>query len=406
MNSLLFLFLLSFSALCSASETSFFSLSLIRIKSFAKSSHPYRRKIAFLLSKPQELIVTLLILNISANLLLQNVVSSTFSDQSSWWIIVGLPLALSLIFGEILPKAFAFEHNEKIAQRSIRIIHFFFYLLAPLRFFLTQITDRLSCFFFSFLQPRSEISRKQWNQVLNHSKFLGILSHREVSFIQEYVQLEELYVKELMQPKEYIPFYNYSQPIEELIRLVRNCSYSSLPVYQDTREKLLGMLPIKQFLFAHPLDKEKLRSLLEPPFFIPELASARKLIQWAHKREEFTLLAVDEYGTIVGIVDQSHLCEALFGSTIQRQLPHVIYSSPDGKKLIVDGRLPLDYLEKSFDCKFPNYNCTITIGGWLIEQWGDIPKVDDTYKWKNFFFRVIEVTQKKIHKVYIAYLNK
>src|SRR3990167_11236003 len=106
MNVFLLVFLLfvliGFSAIFSASETSLFSLSSFTIKTYKESNIARKKKIAKLLSKPRDLLVTILILNITANILIQNTVSSIFGNISSWVLKVGVPLILTLLFGAVI----------------------------------------------------------------------------------------------------------------------------------------------------------------------------------------------------------------------------------------------------------------------------------------------------------------
>src|SRR3989338_6788243 len=107
MNLLIFLLLVFvfFSALFSAAETALFSLSSPKVKAFKQDPDPKKRLIFQLLSSPRDLLVTIIMLNVGMNILIQNIASSLFGDFSSWVFTVGFPLAVTLIFGEVIPKS-------------------------------------------------------------------------------------------------------------------------------------------------------------------------------------------------------------------------------------------------------------------------------------------------------------
>src|SRR5690349_21061982 len=105
-------FLLVLSALFSATETALFSLPAVTVRAYQTGRDKKRQLVAQLLSHPQELIVTLLMLNISVNIGLQNLISYLAGENTSWLYTVGVPLVLTLFLGEILPKSMAMQHNK------------------------------------------------------------------------------------------------------------------------------------------------------------------------------------------------------------------------------------------------------------------------------------------------------
>ena len=100
----LLILLLSISAILSGSETALFSLSSMKVRLLSNDPKWRKRLVADLLSKPKELLVTILMVNIAVNILVQNVISNVFEPHASWLFNVGTPLLLTLLFGEAIPK--------------------------------------------------------------------------------------------------------------------------------------------------------------------------------------------------------------------------------------------------------------------------------------------------------------
>lgn len=100
-----------YSAYISASETALFSLPSPKIKAFRSDKNPTKRLIAKLLSKSRDLLVTIFMVNTFTNIALQNVTSSLFGPASSWAFRVGVPLVITLILGEIVPKYYGMQNN-------------------------------------------------------------------------------------------------------------------------------------------------------------------------------------------------------------------------------------------------------------------------------------------------------
>ena len=128
----------------SAAETSLFSLSPLTLKAYRASSQSRLNLIAHLMEHPRQVLVTLLIVHILANILVQNVISSIFSSFPQWTLKVGLPLALTLIFGDIIPKSIALPYNARISYHVAPVVSKVSRWIAPFRNVLTAATSWLT----------------------------------------------------------------------------------------------------------------------------------------------------------------------------------------------------------------------------------------------------------------------
>src|SRR3989338_8721730 len=136
-------FLITFtliSGFFSGSEIALFSLSSLKLRSYKLSESVRKRQIAHLLEQPLQLLITILMGNVLVNIMVQNFASQIFGTYSSWALTVGVPLGLTLIFGEILPKSLGLANNEKIAHAVAPIISFIQLLMSPIRVVLSFLT--------------------------------------------------------------------------------------------------------------------------------------------------------------------------------------------------------------------------------------------------------------------------
>jgi putative hemolysin len=175
--------LLLLSAFLSGSETALFSLSPLTVKSYRNSTNPRLNLISRLMERPREVLVTILILNILSNILVQNIVSSIFTDFPHWILRVGLPLGLTLLFGEVIPKSIAMPNNVSFAYRVAPWIDRAAKILKPIREPLTRATSWISRYLFFFLDKEKEISEEELRHVLQTSEESGVLLPHECSLI-------------------------------------------------------------------------------------------------------------------------------------------------------------------------------------------------------------------------------
>ena len=152
---LLFIFTLC-SAYLSASETALFSLSGMKVRSFRQSPQPRNRLIADLLSRPRDLIVTILMLNILVNILIQNLASTIFGEMATWALKVGVPLAITLFFGEVIPKSVAILNNDRIAPKVAPIIARIEKILGPAIRIVIAVAGTISRTLFFFLKKEKK----------------------------------------------------------------------------------------------------------------------------------------------------------------------------------------------------------------------------------------------------------
>lgn len=406
---LLIFFLVLFiviSGILSASETSLFSLSSFTLRAY--HSHPdTRKRIVFrLLQNPRELLVTILMLNVLANILVQNVISNLFEGRSGW-LKVGLPLLLTLVFGEIVPKSIALPNHTKIAPFIAPFIAFCARILGPFRSSLTRVTSYISRVLFFFLKKEKPIAEEELEEVLKDSEKKGVLNKEEAELMKGYLSLRYATVRELMRPKEEILFYDLEHPLKELEILFLEKECSRVPVCKGDLENLLGILSVRRYLFSgHSLKlPHDLRKIIKKPFYTPETTSAWSLFEELREKQESLAMVVDEYGSITGLITQEDLVEAVIGEISDRKDSSKLYTRSGEDVIIASGKLELSELEDLFEAKFKNKSGAVTLGGWLIEQLGDIPQTGMKYVTDDFLFYVLASEPNRVKRVYVRCLK-
>lgn len=403
----LFLFL-SCSALASAAEISIFSLSAITLKSYQRSRNPKERLIAALAFRPRELFVTLFVVNIAANILLQNVASTLFGGAASWWLKVGVPLVLVVLFGELLPKYIALRNNLSIAHALAPLVRLFSKILQPVQKYVMMIAVPVSRSLFFFLKKDKPVSREELEHVLRSSLEFGILHEDEVNLVSGYLDLQDTQVKDLMWPREDILFYDIKKPLSKLIHLFFDKACSRIPVCEDNIQNVKGIITAtKFFLNRHKCNKPKdLVTLLDKPFFVPKTTPVRKLMGQFNQRNEEVALVVDEYGSVVGLIAHEDLIEVVIGEISDQRDENPLYTRAGDHTIIASGKLELTEFETIFGLKLESENNVLTLGGWLTEQLDDIPKSGTKYQTDHFLFQVLAADPNRIRRVYVRRITR
>lgn len=392
--------------LLAASETSLFSLSSLQVKAFKEDKEKKKRLVGDLLSKPRDLLVTILMVNIAMSILVQNIVASIFGDYEAWWLNVLVPLALTLILGEVIPKSIALTHNVAIATKMAPFILAIQWLLNPIRKVLIAITQPISRFFFFFLRAEAQISIDELKHALKASEQYEILGKGESRLIYGYLELEEYSIKELMTPRTSMITYSIKEPIENLKALIKNEKLSRIPIYDQNLDQILGVLKIENLfsLADEPTQPMQLLPLLKKPFFVPETLPAKVLFNQLTQMKQSMAIAVDEYGAVSGLITKEDLIERLIGETDHER--GQLFTKVANDVVIASSQMELAEFNEYFLSDLESESNMATIGGWLIEKLSEIPKSGTKVNLEGFFFHVLSATPKKIKTLYVRKLQE
>lgn len=390
----------------SSAETALFSLSSHKVKTYENDSDPVRRLIAHLLSHPRDLLVTVFMINTCVNILLQNVFSNMFGPEAGLMLKVGVPLVLTLVFGEIIPKYIGLQNNVAIAHQVSPTLDRLNNALKWVRKVIIAITNPISRIMFFFLKPEEGISKEELEHVIHTSTEQGVLEHGEAELLEGFLNLLNRPIKELMWPKEDIVFYDIADPLTELIHLFKDEEYTRIPICNGSLEHVLGIMTAMDY-FKHQDKIETPKDILkylQKPFYVPVTSSARSLLKRMDEASHILALIVDEYGSIMGLISRENLIELVVGH-IEDEKNQSLFIAAEKNEVIASGKWELSELDEYFEANLKSQN-HVTIGGWLTEKLGDIPKTGTKIEFEGFYFHVLAASPTRITRLFIRKLTK
>ena len=398
---------LAISGFFSASETALFSLTPMKARAMSTSSSKRSRLAASLLKRPNDLLVTILMVNVAVNIVVQNFVSSLFGQEQNWWLNVGVPLVLTLLFGEVIPKSIAISRNEKVARIASPVLYFCRNFFGPLRVAMNKIASLLSRAIFFFLKKGREISIDELIHALEDSKRRGVVSTDEAKLIRGSLKIDELVVKELMRPRQEILAYDISEPLDHLIKLFVDDECSQIPVIESNIVTIHGIATSDLFFLHRKKIKkpEDLKRFIREPYFIPETLTAHKLLSQFQERKDTIAIVVDEYGQTSGLITKEDIVEVVIGQISDKIDEPSLFTRQSEDVIISSGKLDLHDLEEVFHVRIESTDNMATVGGYLIEKMGDIPKSGAKYVTEDLLFHVLSATPFKVTRVYIRKLK-
>lgn len=404
----LILIILTFlSGYFSATETALFSLSDAKVKAYKSDIDPRKKLIASLLQHPRDLLVTVFMLNTLVNILLQNVASHMFGSLASWALKVGVPLILTLVFGEIIPKYLGMQNNASISYHIAPQINFIQNLLQPIRKLTIAITGPISRFIFFFLKKDESISKDELQHVLRTSEIHGVLNEDEVDIVWGYLNLQDSIIKEFMRPREDVLYYDIDEPLSKLTHLLADQQITRLPVCKGDLQNILGTISSKVFFLnrSQITSPNQLTNFLTHPYFVPENTPAHVLLHRFEIEDRYFSIVVDEYGAVSGIITREDLLEVVIGKMTDSKDEKGLFTKAGENEIIASGKLELNTFNDHFNTSLTSPNNMVTIGGWLIEYLGEIPKNGTKVETNGFLFNVLAAEPNKIKRLFIRKLK-
>jgi len=402
------IFLLFISAFFSGAETALFSLSSLKIKSLRKELQGSGRLVVQLLESPKDLLVTLILGNVEELNNQQNIVSTLFGKSSSWILNVGVPLGLIVIFGEFIPKSIGMANNYRLAPLVAPVLVGASWLFTPLRRTLTAMTQVISRLMFFFLKKEEKLSAEELQMTLKTSRERGILHADEGELVQGYLQLEGASIKEFLRPREEVLFFDIQEPLSKLLELFVDQECSRIPVCEGNFDHILGIITARNyFLYRSKIQTpQDLFPYLKKPFYVPESLPAKNLLGQMYEREDPLAIVVDEYGATSGLISFEDLVEVVVGEIVDRRDEKMPFTRSGNDVIIASGTLELCELEEIFGIAFKSERNMVTLGGWLTEQMGDIPKSGSKFETQEFFFHVLSADSTRVKRVYVRRLKE
>jgi putative hemolysin len=406
-NAIALILLLIGSALVSGSEVAFFSLSKDDLSVLGQTNAEKANQISKLLYSPKRLLSTILILN---NLI--NIAIVTLTTFVTWEIFgrsgiiillvqtVGVTFAI-VFFGEIVPKVYANQAKLTFASTLSGPLSFFNSLLSPFSAFLMKFSDFIEK---RIKQKGYSLSVDEINQALELTT--EDTPEEEKEILKGIVNFGTLSVRQVMKSRMEITAVDSEIDFHELMDKINKSGYSRIPVYEETIDKILGILYIKDLLPHIEKDENfDWKSLIRKSFFVPENKKVDALLKDFQKMRVHMAIVVDEYGGTSGLVTLEDLIEEIIGEINDEfdDTDSIFFQEIDDDTFIFEGKVSLNDFCKKLELDPQIFEEvkgeSESLGGLLLELNSKLPKNGTKIKFEEFEFTVLAVDSRRIKKV-------
>lgn len=326
--------------------------------------------------------------------------------------VVVITLILSyftLVFGELVPKRIAMKKTEKLALGMAPMITVISKVFAPIVWILTISTNGILRLL--GIDPNAEeeeVSEEEIRLMVDEGSQKGVIDVEEQEMINNVFEFDDLTADEFATHRTDISLLWLEESVEEWANTIHESRHSKYPVCDETVDKIIGVLDVKDFFRLSNEPKERiLKDAVKPAYFVPESIHADVLFKQMKKTHNYFAVVLDEYGGMTGIVTMNDLLEQIVGDLDEEPTPEE--EEPEIEKIDsltwkIQGGADLEEVAETLDIELPveEYD---TFGGYIFGNYGTIP--DDGSEFEislpPLHIKVTEIRDHRIKKALVCF---
>lgn len=391
---LIILILLTCQALLAAAETSFLAVGEVRARQFAGRSRA-GRVLLRLLAAPT-LVLTTLLFSITLLMALADgqatLLFTSWIEEwgwgAGWMVLIAVPVAMAVVsipFVELLPMLYAAHAPERVSQRAAIPVQVLCWVLRPVVFVLNGLaTGLLRLTGVRRPAERRPLTEEQIREAILTSSEQGQLPAEQGHILSSVFTFTDTIAKEAMVPRPDVTFLHVDMTVGEALQVVTQDVHSRFPVYQETPDRVIGVMHVKALLPYVGTDQESRRlgevlseQMLHPPLFIPETTHLMDLLAQMQREHSTLAVVIDEHGGVEGIVSIEDILEELVGDILDQEdeeEPELQPIEGEENTYWCHGRYSIDKLNRELGLDLPAEGYD-TVAGFILDRLGEFPEV-------------------------------
>jgi putative hemolysin len=282
-----------------------------------------------------------------------------------------------LLFGEVVPKTIATGDSERWALRLALPMYYAAVILTPIARTFEVVTNGILRVFGIRHAHRVHITEEDIRALVNVGAEQRVIEEQERELIHSVMEFGDTIVREVMQPRPEMVAVSVDDSPRRVLDVVIAEGYSKLPVYQESKDDIVGVIHDRELLIAlsnGSLAHANVRSLMRPAVHVPETKKIADLLR-EMQRDKFSLaIVVDEYGGTAGLVTMEDLLEEIVGEIrdehdFDEQEPIAVINEIEA---VVEAGTNIEDVNSKLGTQLPTEDFE-TIGGYTVGLFGRLP---------------------------------
>jgi putative hemolysin len=324
-----------------------------------------------------------------------------YSEAIGLTIVVIFTTYLSLVIGELVPKALALRDPERVAAAFVPRLRLFSVLTGPLVRLLSLSTEGVLRLMGVKPSDAPPVTAQEIDVLIRQGVQAGVFDQSEHEMVSGVLGLSDQRVGALMTPRTEIEWIDLDDSPEMSLRKIVTSGHSRFPVGRGSLDNIQGIIRAKDLL-DRSLKGESLDlpTCVKETLFVPETATASHTLELLKQSGRHIALVFGEYGGVEGLITLNNLVEQIIGEI---GAPTAVQRA-DGSWLL-DGLLTLDEVKNAIAVKVlpgEDEGHYQTLGGFIMAQLGRIPKAADYFDWNGWRFEVVDMDGRRVDKVLVS----
>lgn len=298
---------------------------------------------------------------------------------------------LHVVLGELVPKSVAIATPEKSVLFVAKPLHAFWVIFKPFIAVFDFLARGILKLIGIMPAGENEIahSEEEIKIIVAESLKGGVLDSIETQIIKNAVDFSDTVAKEIMTPRKQMVCLNAQKSYEENYKKVIDSKYTRFPYIDGSKDSVLGMIHIRDILQS---DKKDFNKIVRKILIVPENSSIASILSMMNKERISAALVIDEYGGTSGLITMEDIIEEVLGDiNDEHDESEVKFRSiKDGIYELV-GTYEIEDFEEITGIDFDDDIEEITIGGYVFNLIGRLPKAGDKAEDENFIYEVLKM---------------
>jgi putative hemolysin len=317
---------------------------------------------------------------------------------------------LSVVLGELVPKAVALQKAEILALALAMPIDLLSRAFAPVVWVLEHSSNAVLRLLRIKPAPAGMIAftREDIRHSVAAAEDVGEIQTAEEEMLYKVFDFAEKEAADVMVPRPDIVGLSIDMPPEEALHRVLESPYTRYPVYRDSLDDIVGILHVRALVAAledRNIAAGELEELLHPAFVVPETKDLGALLAEFRKANQHMAIVVDEYGATAGLVTLEDIIEEIVGDIEDEfDLPDESVERLDETRIRISGSFTIDDFNEQFGTRIDDddYN---TVAGFVFGHIGRAAEVGDQVVDDRLRFTVLETSGSRIQRLEVEFLQ-
>ncbi len=395
------------SAFFSASETAFAALPRARLLHLTRTGRSGASRVSNLIQRPERFLATVLLsnnlVNTAAAALATVLIVEMIGNPSIAVLIstIGVTLIL-LIFCETLPKTIAWHRSEMVAfavSRPLSLVgQFLSPVVAVLQWFTTMVSRSLG-----ITASSHHVGEEEIRTLIAAGAQTGTVEAEEAELLEKVFRFGDRQMREVMTPRPEIVWLEKGSTLSQFLEIYRDSSHTRFPVYEGSKENVIGILSVKDVLSGLSsgdiTPDSDVTALLREAYIVPETKSVSDTFAEMRQGRHTVALTFDEFGGIAGLATTKQLLEVIVGQVAdegherEEAVTHL-----GGDSYRVDAAVGISEINDELGIDIPEGDYQ-TLAGFVLDRLGRIPDIGDALEFRDLTITVTGMDGPRIDEV-------